>query len=298
VSTTFQLATEKRSANPLVLWHLLSLDAPTVAALWTWFIARDCHLRLPFVSIACMALAVWILYASDRLLDTRSLSAPPLQDSRLAELEARHWFHHRHRAVFLAGILLAAILLAALLPSLSATALHLYLVEGTLLAAWFLVLHATHSAHRLPKETAVGLFFATAVFIPTVSRGPLAGASTPQLALLPMAVLLAALCSLNCLFIYAWEHEYDRRPQPLPPHATTRFAIRHLPAIGLSIASVGAALALLPSTMPRAIPAACSLSALLLLVLHRKRHRLSTETLRASADLVLLTPLALLPFVR
>ena len=55
--------------SPLVLWHLLSLDAPTVAALWTWFIAEACHVHIPLLSTLAMAVAVWTLYAADRLLD-------------------------------------------------------------------------------------------------------------------------------------------------------------------------------------------------------------------------------------
>src|SRR5580704_686089 len=89
--------------NPFTLWHLLSLDAPTVAALWTWFIASANHLHLPAVSIVAMFLAVWMLYATDRLLDARHISA-----SNSCDLEARHYFHDRFRGVFLTGILAAS----------------------------------------------------------------------------------------------------------------------------------------------------------------------------------------------
>jgi len=288
VATTTQLAPPTRT--PLALWHLLSLDAPTVAALWTWFVARASHVGLPLASPAAMALAVWTLYVIDRLLDARLLD----RAGPRGELEARHLFHHRHRRAFLLGIAVAAIALAALLPRLNPAALRLYLIEGALLLAWFLVLHATRSAHRLPKEIAVGLFFAAATFIPTVAREPFARAPVMSLALLPGAVLFAALCSLNCLFIYAWEHE-GRTTTP-QPHPTTRLALRHLTALASSIALAAAALAAFDTAAP--IAAACALSAALLLVLDRNRRRLSTLTLRAAADLTLLTPLALLPFLR
>jgi hypothetical protein len=99
------------STNPLALWHLFSLDAPTIAALWTWFIASASHLRLPVVSTLSMFLTVWMLYAADRLLDTRFIEITSKQD-----LEARHYFHHRHRSLFLTGILLASLAIAILLP--------------------------------------------------------------------------------------------------------------------------------------------------------------------------------------
>jgi hypothetical protein len=298
VATTAPFAVSARTANPIAIWHLLSLDAPTVAALWTWFVARTCEIRIPLATLAAMYLAVWMLYAADRLLDARLLAAP--RGARTYdELEARHIFHHRYRRAFLIGIAVAATALAALLPSLEPAALPLYLIEGALLFAWFLVLHATGSARRLPKEIAVGLFFSAAIFIPTLAREP--GA---RLALLPFALLFGALCSLNCLFIHAWEDE-DRslptRTRPLP--LSTRLAVAHLTALAITVAIAGVALALFCVFAPQlagraALPAACALSALLLLALDRGRHALSGLNLRAAADLALLTPLLLLTILR
>jgi hypothetical protein len=292
VATTTQLAIPSRTASPIVLWHLLSLDAPTVAALWVCFIARAARIQLPFAAPAAMALAVWMLYAADRLLDARLLDARLLDASHAAanELEARHIFHHRHARAFLIGIAVAAIALAALLPRLDPAAIRLYLIEGALLSGWFIILHATRSAHRLPKEIAVGLFFSAATFIPTVARVP-----SLRVTLIPAAILFAALCSLNCLFIYAWEHD---RPTNIPPHATTSLALAHLPALASTTAIAGAAIAFLALGPAKPFAAACILAAVLLLVLHRNRRRLSRIDLRAAADLALLTPLLLLPFLR
>jgi hypothetical protein len=298
VATSAQLAPARSIASPLALWHLLSLDAPTVAALWTWFIARANHVRLPLASPAAMALAVWVLYAADRLLDSRLLDVCPRSGRMHYELEARHYFHHRHRRAFLIGVAIAAAVLAALLRNLPAAAIHLYLVEGALLFAWFLVLHGTHNAHRLPKEIAVGLFFAAATFIPTVSRAPFAASAALRLALVPAALLFAALCSLNCLFIYAWEHDASGRSSARQPHPTTRLALRHLTMLAVWIAVAAVALMLFKRLSPRPIAVACALSALLLLCLDRNRRRFPQIALRAAADLALLTPLALLPFLR
>jgi len=288
VGTTTQVAQSVRRASPIALWHLLSLDAPTVAALWTWTIARGCHIRLPFAIPVAMGLAVWILYAADRLLDAQVLEAG--EHGFAGELEARHFFHHRHRRVFLAGIAVAGVALGALLPLLDPAAIRLYLIEGVLLVAWLLAVHGTRSAHRLPKEIAVGIFFSAAVFIPTVAREP-----ALRSGLLPEAMLFAGLCGLNCLFIYRWEHA-----SPLSgsrePHATTRLAVAHLSSLAVAVALIGAGLAL-GHTGP-SIAAACSLAAVLLLLLNRNRRRLSRSELRAAADLALLTPLLLLPLVR
>ncbi|HZQ43724.1 MAG TPA: hypothetical protein VFA99_10765 [Acidobacteriaceae bacterium] len=287
--------TQRAPRSPLALWHLLSLDAPSVASVWTVAIASAVGLHLPWTSPAAMFLAVWILYVADRLLDARSLdSQQPAPD-----LEARHVFHHRHRRAFLIGIILSACALTALLRTLDMHALRIYVLLATLLAGYFLVIHArADSAHRLPKELAVGIFFAAAVFIPTVARLPLPGSPASLLAgvelrldLLPIALLLAATCSLNCLFLYAWEH-------PGPPthaHWSTRWATRHLVALTWTVAALSLlALFCLLSTRlsgTYALTACILTSSLLLLTLHHLRRRLQPIHLRALADLVLLTPL-------
>jgi hypothetical protein len=271
--------------SPFDLWHLLSLDAPTVAALWTWFIASANHLRLPKVSILAMFLAVWMLYVADRLLDARALSEHPLD---VGSLEARHHFHHRHRSSFLIGLLLASTALASLLPHLPSEAIHLYLILGGLVFAYFILIHATESAHRLPKEFAVGICFAAATFIPTVAHQP-----DLRLRLFPLALLFASLCTLNCLFIFAWEHDSKQTNA----HPITHTAIHHLPQLTAVIATIGLGLCLLDHHAPWGIAAASTLSLFLLQLLHHYRRRIPATTLRAAADLALITPVLLLPLL-
>jgi hypothetical protein len=245
-----------------------------------------------------MFVAVWMLYASDRLLDARPLpggQAPP-------DLEERHRFHQRHRRAFLVAITLSAFLLAALLRFADPPAMRLYALLAALLCAWFLLIHARplpgDGTHRLPKELAVGIFFPAAVFIPTVARLP-----QLRLDLLPVALLLAAICSLNCLFLYAWEHP------GLRPHAhwSTRWATRHLISLTSSIALLSllwliAAQFLIDRSSLRhgtLVLTACILtSTVFLLLLHFVRRRLQPVHLRALADLMLITPLVIIPLTR
>ncbi len=277
----------------LAKWHLLSLDAPTVAALWTCFLARCVGVQLPWSAPVAMFVAVWMIYAADRLLDARAIdtAAPGIT---VAGLEERHYFHHRHRGRYLATLAGAAVVLVCLLPRLSPQALLRYSLLATLLGAWLLIIHArdhrTGSTQRLPKELAVGLFFPAAVFVPTVSRAPWL-----QAQLLPGAALFAGICTLNCLFLYAWEHA-GTELDPRHAHWTTLWAVRHLPqlaAVILLLSTLAAA-----SSSPLHLAAlACALSAALLLLLHLRRHNITPIHLRAAADLVLLTPLVLLPLL-
>ena len=296
--------------SALALWHLLSLDAPTVATLWTVFIARCSHLHLPWTEPAAMFLAVWMIYAADRLLDARF---------SLSKLEPRHRFHHTHRTAFVTVIVLSSIALAALLHNLDPRSLHLYTLLATLLAAWMLLIHAHPAPHsptsRLPKEFAVGIFFSAAVFIPTLARTTpgtsaihfLGSAATwirPNL--LPAAILFACVCTLNCLCLYTWEHPTPRLQDLAaaedtphqPAHWTTRWATARLTYLALAILAAST-IASASRAVPIALPAlACSLSTAALFALNFYRRRLSPLHLRATADLVLLMPILFLPFLR
>ena len=234
-----------------------------------------------------MAIAVWMLYAADRLLDAGS--------TRQDKLEARHIFHHRHRTAFLAGIAAASAALALLLPRLDSQSIRLYLILGGLVFGYFILIHAARSAHRLPKEIAVGICFAAATFIPTVARQP-----SLRLGLLAPALLFAILCSLNCLFIYAWEHPpaHVALVQGHPAHRATRFALHYLRPITLAVAIAGIALSAFDRFAPWQIPFTTSIAAALLLVLDHRRNAILPTTLRAAADLALTTPLLLIPFLR
>ena len=257
-----------------------------------------------------MFVAVWMLYVADRLLDARPLAvASPnalhtISHSAFPELEQRHRFHHRHRHILLPCLMAATLLLALLLHRLAAPVLHLYAMLASLLAGWLLLVHARASpssgTRRLPKELAVGLFFPAAVFIPTVAR-----TSALHAALLLPALLFAGLCTLNCLLLYAWEHPHNRESA----HASTRLALRCLLPLTLCFALSAWGLTIYeavfhtgaPSSTPLphavVIPCATALSTTLLLLLHARRRYLEPLTLRALADLVLLTPAPLMCLV-
>jgi hypothetical protein len=257
---------------------------------WTSFIARCIGITLPWTDLAAMFAAVWMIYAADRLLDARLLDARDLDPhTGHGDFEDRHRFHHRHRRPFCVGMIVAGFALALLLPRLHAAALLLYAMLAALLSVWLLTVHARPATdtRRLPKELAVGIFFPAAVFIPTVARVP---ALQPQL--IPLALLFAMLCSLNCLYLYAWEHPSER--SRVRAHWTTLLALRHLHTLTGFTVVLSTAFAILGAIrfhIATAPALACGSSAVLLLWLHHRRTHLPKLQLRALADLVLLTPL-------
>jgi hypothetical protein len=287
----------QRLSSVAALWHLLSLDAPTVAALWALFFARAMHLHLPIVQALLLALGTWLLYVTDRILDG-------LRHGGAEWLRERHLFHARHRIAFLsAAVLLASLLAWSVILHMRPEALHDNLGIALCVLLYLYSVHRrTHSAAslapRLPKELAVAIIFAAATAVPAWSRLGSAGFATGKEQLAPAVLFFAMLCWVNCVGIDKWE---TRGPVTLAaqPHATTRWASLHLRLIVTIIALFAVAAALLaPSRGLMAVYLAALLSSGLLLVLDARSAHLSPLHLRIAADAALLTPLALFPLAR
>jgi len=267
-----------------VYWHLLSLDAPTVAILWAWAMGRAAHVRTSAGAIATLGIGTWLIYIADRLLDGRP-AAPA------ANLRERHFFHARHStALLIAGSIAAIPLLWLIADRISAAARR----DDTLLFAvallYFALVHLRPLTIPRPfrREFAVGIIFACAAAIPAWSTP---GAVHAEL-LLPV-LLFAALCCLNCLAIDDWESSGSSAFHRFPVSAAS-FVV----ATGAAALTLDAALHQLSAA---GLDAAAMLSALILFALDRL-HRsdptrgapLSAFTLRIAADAALLTPLLLL----
>lgn len=289
METSIQAIANDRPPSPglLALWHLLSLDAPAVAALWCWFVARAIHRALPSTIPAAVFLAVWLLYAADRLLDARAGK----------RLEARHIFHWQHRRAFALAMGAATVVLACLLRDLTVVQLRLYVALGVLLLGWFGLIHfyRKDKPESLPKELAPGAFFAAAVFLPILPEAGLPAANPGAISLLLTACMFGMVCSLNCLYIFAWEHDAH---EPTHAHPTTRVAVRWLTPLAIfCLVAPLVGMAFAPPDL-RLILFAIALAAALLPGLDRVRVHLDRTKLRAAADLVLLTPLLVAAFFR
>ncbi len=269
------------------LWHLTSLDAPTVAVVWTLAFAWAAHLAIPAWLVLVVGLSAWAFYISDRLMDARRARTP---------LRLRHHFHWKHRLVFLP--LAAAAGAAALVLVLCNMPLRAVARDSLLAAAAFAYFTGVHSDFRrrlLPKELLVALVFTAASATPALSR-----ASHPA-EILPMLAIYTALAWLNCHAIETWENEtwenkaWENKDAktPAPAGVGSRIANR---AVGLTLLGLLAALiaGLFGQSRVALVLAAAALSAGLLGQMDHRRRNFSATALRAGADLALLTPLALL----
>ena len=276
---------------PLRIWHLASLDAPTVAVVWTLGFAWAAHLRLPAWAPAVLALGAWAVYIGDRLLDARAgMCTPPKH-----QLRDRHYFHWRHRWILgPLAILAAAVSLWIVATRAPAVA---RVPDSAVAAATLAYFSSVHSRRRLPGRAArlphtfisraalIGVLFTTACLLPVWSQAALRQTHGlgERLLLIP-ALFFAALGWLNCHAIAQWESN---------PEAHSK----HVQPIASLVGVVGVCLALfLAWSEPRsaALIAAGTGSALLFALLDQFRYRLTPLTLRAGADLVLLTPALLL----
>jgi hypothetical protein len=280
--------------SPLRFWHLASLDAPSVALVWSLSFAWAAHVRLPLWVPALLMLAVWAVYVADRLLD----ACNGLRDGNLQALRERHLFHWRYRRAFLPLAVLASAAAAFLVFDLMPTGAR---ERNSVLAAASLVYFTrVHAARGLqspllrrlwtpfPKELLVGLLFTAGCVIPAWSRFSLPGSVAPVPSLLAPAVFYSILAWLNCHAIDQWESAASNKaPQRIS------FAAGIVAVTGLLVS------ALLLHAQPRsaALLAAGAMAALLLALLDATRSRLAPVALRAAADLALLTPALLTPLL-
>jgi succinate dehydrogenase hydrophobic anchor subunit len=277
----------------LRLWHVASLDAPTVALAWSCAFAWAAHITVPWWGPASLALIAWAVYIADRLLDARAgMQSPPRH-----VLRERHEFHWRHRRVFVPLGFLAALAAARIVATrLPAAARIPDTAVATATLAYFSGVHARAGVlHRLEhllsrstsKALLIGVLFTAGCLLPAASQVPAPGFISAARVLAMPAMFFAVVAWLNCHAIAQWE----------APGSDA--AVGPLGRAGALVVLVGALVAvLLAQTEARSalLVAAGTASALLLTALDRFRHRLTPLALRAAADLVLLTPVLLLTF--
>jgi hypothetical protein len=305
----------------LTLWHLASLDAPSVAMVWSLAFAWAVHIHLSGRVLVVLVLATWCAYVSDRILDARVLAArvgnkrlssasDRTESSMPSALRERHYFHWRNRRLFVPLALAAASVAGVVALTLPISFVR---ERGSILAAaalaYFSGVHAApwlkqrrHSLPRLvSKEFLVAVLFTAGCILPAWSR---LRASEAQEFLfwwfwIP-GIYFAVLAWLNCRLIAEWEAEtsaHNAEAQRKPIGTFKLFsALSTNFSVAVLLASAGFLLACLASgshSRASALLAAGALSALLLAILDSLRTRMTPLALRTGADFVLLTPLLL-----
>jgi len=265
------------------LWpNLLSLDAPIVCALWAILFARAYSLRLSWPEVAALFGSVWIIYASDRLLDV-------WRCPNIWQLRRRHLFAASHSVFFLILIPIVGLFVGAVvLPRLARAEVDMGLGLSLLVAAYLLSVHWAGPSVRgqLPKELAVGTFFAMGTTLPLWAVWRFSDLILPL-------TLFACLCSLNCMAIDRWENPKIRRSASTNRTSLEGNASERLHWTCLGIFAAVAFSGLLRGIAPPALWGMAS-SALLLALIHENQRRFTAEQLRVLADLALVLPAAVM----
>ncbi|MGH9688979.1 MAG: hypothetical protein ACRD5K_18045 [Candidatus Acidiferrales bacterium] len=265
---------------------MLSLDAPVIAVLWLLLFSRALGVRVPRAETAVLAMAVWLIYVADRVLDS-------FRESERKPLALRHRFYREYRAAFVAPFC-AILLLAAWIAwtRLDEHTLRAGVVLSAMVVAYLGVVHLSggRAQHWFPKELAVAILFCAGTCLPAVAR--IGEPSSPEVATFVAFVLIAWMNT--ALIEYAeWATLGERGPEP-PAALTTAVARGAVPlGIAISVFVLAAALAADFRAL-RPVLLAEAASALALATLGASWPRISSYVLRISTDAVLCTPAVIL----
>lgn len=259
---------------PLWLWpNLLSLDAPLIAVVWQDVFARDFGLRLTLASRAALVFAVWLIYLTDRLLDT--------WNGMPAHGTARHAFYCANRIPCYLLAASSALFLAFSLPMLPKPVLGGGLLVSGVVLAYLVLVHFKASGLRsnwLPKEATVGLVFAVGTALAPFMR------ASKGVELVFPALAFGILCWLNSAAIELWEGGCL--------DAVSRWAVEHMRVVAGALGIV--CLAMDAGTRFHLSAAALVISAIGYWAVADSRQQVSADLLRVGIDIPLLAPLLLI----
>lgn len=311
---------------PAWLWpNLFSLDAPIVACVWMWMLARA--MRVQYVEMSSywvLAAAVWCVYVLDRIKDVFS-GKHPIE----GEMPWRHEFHWKLRWPLLA-LVVAVIGYSGYssLYVLSREMLSAGLAGAFLVLMYFLVAAFDKADVAYGKNFMAGMIFAFGTAVPVVVyTQPLPRLLSDVIMPLQMAmheggagamisgvlyalkeyvwmvlgalgvvlgsvhvVLFGLLCVMNITAIDLWER--SRRSEDQEVKDASEFSL----SAGLMALVAGAMIsaAFFVDDYGRPLCYAVMISAALLQVVNRKRYRFSVDALRVLADIALVIPAPLM----
>lgn len=175
---------------PWWLWpNLLSLDAPLVALGWAWMFSKAWGVvSVPWQLWVTLGLAVWMIYAIDRLLDAK----------RGGELDLRHHFHARFSRFFIVVMALsAAWCVHSVLLVLQRPVFQYGLLMMAFSAAYFVIVwtQERNGQPMIGKNMVAGLTFAYGTSAGIHAYSPVLGIG--EMFLSAEVLLFAGLCVIN-----------------------------------------------------------------------------------------------------
>jgi hypothetical protein len=270
--------------SPWRLWlwpNFLSLDAPLVAVLWQVLLTRDLAVHVKPGEPLVLALCVWLVYVSDRVLD----ALRPLKGDWEP---ARKSFYRRHlRIAAIAGLCLLSVTIPFAYCILRRSTFYAGLTLAIPLLSYFVLIHLSPLRWRArwPRELVVACLFTSGTFLAIWSSS-----NRSFYSLWAPAILFFLLCWGNCSAIETWEWQRNVLSEDSAPSRSTRWAAHHLTVVGFAIACLAVIMGYL-ALAPIGFAGAALLSGIALALLAEWRPHLPMNALRVSVDLALCTPL-------
>jgi 4-hydroxybenzoate polyprenyltransferase len=260
------------------------LDAPAVALLWQWMLARSVNARLRAPHAFVLGASVWLAYVGDRWIEGWRLTHVCTH---------RHLFYQRWRWP------VAALWLAVLAIDVPTAVLNFAAPElraGLFLLACVVTYLFSHQlihrnrGWRAPKEVCVAVLMGGGVAL-----SPVFLSSAPRWQLAPPLAFFMLLCLVNCMLISAWEREVDET------HGETSIALQFRRGTAFGSAApwvlsglAAAFLAAGAAGRPRAAIVCAIASSASLGAVDVLEARIGRQLARVLADVALMTPFAAL----
>ena len=268
-----RFAEVRTAPRPWIYPQLLSLDTPLIAVSWQLLFARAFHCEVSAPTQIILALCVWMIYASDHLLDAQRGSC----------YSERHEFVWRHRKLFSFFIALAFLGSSALVLELPRHVFLGGLALSLAVAIYFAAVHSSTGLKRFrPKEAAVALLFAAGSSISIWTSSVVAPHAWTTL------LLFSVLCVINCCMVDVRESRVNL-DRPISPHLITQwFGSRTTACVAAVFIATCSMLALWHWDVPLRL--ALLGASLALFAVSLLRRRLSADAFRFASDLALLVP--------
>lgn len=263
-----------------------------VAVAWLAVFAKTWRLVYhPWEAYVALALVVWVIYVTDRLIDVSLRKGTP------ERCEPRHFFHWKYRKIFAIGSAVASVIALFLVIRFMPYPIFGYLFAGGIIVGGFfgLSMLSQQGPDEIPylKNIMAGLGFAYGVALLASVYNP--SADFYQTMRSREIICFAVLCIMNISAIDLWEHA--NRSHDVEVKATDELALT-LPLALLGLAAIVFAYQANPhpedaadyGLVTRSFFYAILTGAALLYVLNRARNRFHMDTLRVLADVALLIP--------
>ena len=140
-------------------WTWLGIDAPCVALVWSYYLANQQDLNLPWFAYSSLFLSVWCIYLSDRLYDVKTTTS-------VEHLSLRHSFTRNNQKLLMTLFQVIGMTLLGHIFFFKMQQLFAIGIVVLFILLYFWMVHSNNSKRPFFKETLSTPIFAAGVLLP------------------------------------------------------------------------------------------------------------------------------------